>query len=84
MMILWKLALDIYLEAFLAFFFPVAQIIENFLNNKLGEIDEALSQSIKPLAQLSPNEFTNLLLTLSRQELIARFGQDRTTRAILP
>lgn len=50
-------------------------IIENFLRGRFGVLDEELSGIIEPLLALSPEEFTTvLLLQLSREELLARFG----------
>ncbi|MFB2876209.1 hypothetical protein [Floridanema aerugineum] len=49
--------------------------IENLLRFRFGLIDEQLSGIIEPLLELSPEEFTILLLQLSREELLARFGR---------
>ena len=48
--------------------------IENLLESRFGVIDEALSQLIEPLLQISPAESSRLLIQLSREELLARFG----------
>lgn len=48
-------------------------LIENLLRVRFGSLDEDLSRIIEPLSSLSPEEFTPLLLQLSRQELLARF-----------
>jgi hypothetical protein len=53
------------------------QIVENLLKVRFGGLDEELSAIILPVLSLSPEEFTPLLLQLSRDELVARFG-DRT------
>jgi len=37
-------------------------------------LDEALSGFLEPMLELPPEEFTLLLLQLSREELLARFG----------
>jgi hypothetical protein len=49
--------------------------IENLLRFRFGLIDEQLSGIIEPLLQLPPEEFTVLLLQLSREDLLARFGR---------
>jgi hypothetical protein len=50
-------------------------IIENFLRVRFGDLDEELSGIVQPLLELSPEEFTTvLLLQLSREELLARFA----------
>ena len=48
--------------------------IENLLRLRFGVLDEQLSGIIEPLLELPPEEFTALLLQLSREELLARFG----------
>jgi hypothetical protein len=48
--------------------------IENLLRIRFGVLDEALSAIVEPILALPPEEFTPLLLQLSREELIARFG----------
>lgn len=49
--------------------------IENLLRFRFGLIDEQLLGIIEPLLQLPPEEFTILLLQLSREQLLARFGR---------
>ncbi|MFB2895467.1 hypothetical protein ACE1CI_21390 [Aerosakkonemataceae cyanobacterium BLCC-F50] len=49
-------------------------IIENFLRARFGDLDKELSGIIQPLLELSSEEFAVLLLQLSREELLARFG----------
>jgi hypothetical protein len=49
------------------------QVIENLLRVRFGSLDGELSRIIEPLLLLSPEEFTPLLLQLSRQELLERF-----------
>ena len=49
-------------------------IIENLLRVRFGNLDEELSGIIEPLLELPPEEFAVLLLQLSREELLARFG----------
>ena len=50
-------------------------VVENLLRVRFGDSDEELSAIIDPLLELPPEEFTPLLLQLSREELLARFGQ---------
>jgi len=49
-------------------------VVENLLKVRFGEIDNQLQAIIEPLLMLPPEEFTPLLLQLSREELIDRFG----------
>ncbi|XWK87523.1 MAG: hypothetical protein U7127_25545 [Phormidium sp.] len=49
--------------------------IENLLRFRFGLIDEQLLGIIEALLELAPEEFTILLLQLSREELLARFGR---------
>lgn len=48
-------------------------IVENLLKVRFGELDNELQAIISHLLVLTPEEFTPLLLKVSRQELIARF-----------
>lgn len=48
-------------------------MVENLLKVRFGEIDNELQEIIEPLLALPPEEFTPLLLQLSREELINRF-----------
>jgi len=48
--------------------------IERILRMRFGEIDPQLEAIIPPLLALSAPEYTPLLLELSREELLARFG----------
>ncbi len=50
------------------------QFVENLLKVRFGAIDEELSAIIAPVLLLPPEESTPLLLQLSRDELITRFG----------
>lgn len=50
-------------------------VVENLLLFRFGSLDEELSAIIEPLLALPPEEFTPLLMQLSRSELIARFGR---------
>ncbi len=47
-------------------------MIENFLRVCFG-LDEALLAIVEPMLELPPEEFTVLLLQLSREQLLARF-----------
>lgn len=49
-------------------------VIENLLQVRFGSDDE-LNSIIEPISRLSPQEFTPLLLQLSREELLSRFRQ---------
>ncbi|MBU7586477.1 MAG: hypothetical protein KAF91_27040 [Nostoc sp. TH1S01] len=48
-------------------------VVENLLKVRFGELDNQLQAIIEPLLALPAEEFTPLLLQLSREELIARF-----------
>jgi hypothetical protein len=50
-------------------------VVENLLQVRFGSLDKELSAIIEPVLALSPEEFTPLLMQLSREELIARFGR---------
>lgn len=53
-------------------------MVENLLRVRFGELDQELAGAIAPMLQLPSEELTRLLLTLSREELIARFrGEPR-------
>ena len=49
-------------------------VVENLLRTRFGVIDEELQSIVTPLLKLPPEEFTLLLLQLSRDELLARFS----------
>lgn len=49
--------------------------IEDLLVVRFGELDEELTGIIEPLLALPSGELVPLLLTLSREELLVRFGQ---------
>jgi hypothetical protein len=51
-------------------------VVENFLQFRFGSLDNELQAIIEPLLALPPEEFTSLLMQLSREELIARFGSN--------
>jgi hypothetical protein len=48
-------------------------IIENILKVRFGDLDEQLGSTIPALLELPAEEFTPLLMQLSREELLARF-----------
>ena len=50
-------------------------VIENLLRVRFGTLDEQLSTIIEPILALSPEEFTPLLVQLSREDLLRRFSQ---------
>lgn len=50
-------------------------VVENLLQVRFGSLDKELSAIIEPILALPPQEFTPLLMQLSREELIARFGR---------
>lgn len=51
-------------------------IIENLLRIRFNSLDDQLRGIIQPMLSLSPEEFTPLLLQLSREELLARFNSE--------
>ncbi len=51
-------------------------VIENLLKIRFNSLDEKLTEIIQPMLLLSPEEFTPLLLQLSREELLARFNSE--------
>ncbi len=53
---------------------PKRETIENFLRVRFGELDQELSSAIAPMLQLPDQELTSLLITLSREQLLERFG----------
>jgi hypothetical protein len=48
-------------------------VIENLLRARFGSLDDELNSIIQPLLALTPEEFSPLLIQLSREELISRF-----------
>lgn len=50
-------------------------VVENLLKARFGELDQELAAVIEPILELPPEEFTRLLLQLSREQLLARFGR---------
>src|SRR6478672_1794378 len=49
------------------------EMIENLLRVRFGEVDENLQRAIALMLQLPTEELTRLLLTVNREELLARF-----------
>jgi predicted transposase YdaD len=49
-------------------------VVENLLRVRFGELDPEIQAIISRILQLSPEEFTPLLLQCSKQELLKRFG----------
>lgn len=50
-------------------------VIENLLRVRFGSLDDELNAIIQPLLELTPEEFSPLLIQLSRSELVSRFRQ---------
>ncbi|MBD1935714.1 MULTISPECIES: hypothetical protein [Cyanophyceae] len=50
------------------------EMAENLVIVRFGSLDEELSSAIALMLQLPTEELTRLLLTLSREELLERFG----------
>jgi len=48
-------------------------MVENMLKVKFGAIDRELDQIVDPLIQIDPLESTQMIMQLSREELLARF-----------
>jgi hypothetical protein len=48
-------------------------VVEGLLTNRFGALDEELSSIVPKIIKLQPIEFTSLLITLNRQELLDRF-----------
>ena len=51
------------------------EVVETLLKSRFGSLDNQLSTVIEPLLSLPTEEFTPLLLKLSREELLERFGK---------
>ncbi len=51
-------------------------VIENLLQARFGTLDDELKEIIQPLLGLTPEEFSPLLIQLSREELLSRFRQE--------
>ena len=50
-------------------------VVENLLRVRFGTLDNDLQTIVEPLLALPPEEFTSLLLQLSREDLLTRFYQ---------
>ena len=48
-------------------------VIESLLRARFGSLDDELNAIIQPLLELTPEEFSTLLIQLSREELVSRF-----------
>lgn len=48
-------------------------VVENLIRVRFGAVDEELSAIIEPLLTLPSEEFSRLILQLSREELLAIF-----------
>ena len=53
-------------------------VVENLLRVRFGELDPPLQAIISRILQLSPEEFTPLLLQYSKQELLKRFPPEKS------
>ncbi|MFB2939171.1 hypothetical protein ACE1B6_28300 [Aerosakkonemataceae cyanobacterium BLCC-F154] len=49
-------------------------VVGNLLRLRFDAVDEELAKVIEPLLKLPPEEYSRLILQLSREELLARFG----------
>jgi hypothetical protein len=54
------------------------EIIENILRVRFGALDEQLASIVDFLLALPPEEYTRLLLELSREDLLTRFSQTKS------
>lgn len=50
------------------------QVVENLLRVRFGSLDDELERVIELLLHLAPQEYSRLLLELSREELLRRFS----------
>ena len=53
-------------------------VVENLLRVRFGELDPEIQAIISQILQLSPEEFTPLLLHCSKQELLKRFPPEKS------
>jgi predicted transposase/invertase (TIGR01784 family) len=51
-------------------------VVENLLRARFGELDSELQGIIEPILELSPAEFTPLLIERSREELLHQFSRN--------
>lgn len=49
-------------------------VVGNLLRLRFDSVDEELAKTIEPLLQLPPEEYSRLILQLSREDLLLRFG----------
>jgi len=49
-------------------------VVGNLLRLRFDFVDEELAKIIEPLLQLPPEEYSRLILQLSREDLLLRFG----------
>ncbi|MFM6480642.1 MAG: hypothetical protein ACKPIF_04165, partial [Microcystis panniformis] len=54
------------------------RVVENLLRVRFGELDPEIQAIISRILQLSPEEFTPLLLQYSKQELLKRFPPENS------
>jgi hypothetical protein len=50
-------------------------MVESILQVRFGEVDSELAKIIDPVIAMSREEFTPLLLNLSRADLLTRFAK---------
>ncbi len=53
-------------------------VVENLLRVRFGELDPEIQAIISRILQLSPEEFTPLLLHCSKQQLLKRFPPEKS------
>jgi hypothetical protein len=51
-------------------------VVESFLIKRFGSLDEDLAKVVPNITKLLPQEFTSLMVDLSREELIDRFSSN--------
>ena len=54
------------------------EIIENILKCRFASLNDQLASVVDPLLALSPEEYTRLLLELSREDLLAQFSKSES------
>jgi hypothetical protein len=50
------------------------KVVEALLKNRFGELDETLAAIVPQILTLPTDEYTSLILQLSREEFLARFS----------
>jgi hypothetical protein len=58
-------------------------VVESFLIKRFGSLDEDLAKVVPNITKLLPQEFTSLMVDLSREELIDRFSNNDLSRSSL-